>query len=115
MAEETVFDKIIRREIPADIVYEDERCLAFRDIQPQAPVHVLVIPKERLVGLQAATEGHQALLGHLLVTAQKIAADAGLLEGGFRCVINAGADGGQTVHHLHVHLLGGRPLHWPPG
>ena len=115
MGAETVFDKIIRREIPADIVYEDETCLAFRDIQPQAPTHILIIPKERLTGLQAADSSHQALLGHLLVTAQKVAAEAGLLESGFRCVVNAGENGGQTVNHLHIHLLGGRPLVWPPG
>ena len=115
MSSETIFSRIIRREIPADIVFEDDRCLAFRDVAPQAPVHVLVIPKEPLVGLQEASEDFEALLGHLLVVARQVAETEGLAGRGFRCVINAGPDGGQTVGHLHVHLLGGREMTWPPG
>ncbi|NKB65469.1 MAG: HIT domain-containing protein [Candidatus Latescibacteria bacterium] len=115
MSGETLFSRIIRREIPADIVYEDDLCLAFRDIAPQAPVHILVIPKEPLAGLQAAAPEDGPLLGHLLLTAQRLAQEEGLQSSGYRCVINAGSDGGQTVDHLHVHLLGGRPLQWPPG
>ena len=114
MAEETVFTKIINREIPADIVYEDDRCLAFRDIEPQAPVHVLLIPKKPVAGLQEVTAEDASLLGHLLVTASKIAAQEGL-DNGYRCVVNAGAEGGQAVYHLHLHLLGGRQMGWPPG
>jgi histidine triad (HIT) family protein len=115
MAEETVFDRILRGEIPADIVYEDEHCLAFRDIAPKAPVHVLIIPRQRLDSLQNADADHTRSLGHLLVTARKVAALEGIEASGFRCVINAGDDGGQEVPYLHVHLLGGRPLSWPPG
>ena len=112
---ETIFSKIIRREIPADIVYEDDDCLAFRDIQSQAPTHILVIPKEVVAGVQHAAPKHGPLLGHLLLKASQIAADQGLAATGYRLVINAGDDGGQTVAHLHVHLLGGRPMQWPPG
>ena len=115
MSEATIFSKIIRREIPADIVYEDDECLAFRDIQPQAPTHILVIPKKVIAGVQCAEPGDAALLGHLLVTARQIAETDGLAATGFRLVINAGDHGGQTVDHLHVHLLGGRMLQWPPG
>ncbi len=115
MAEETIFSKIIRREIAADIVHEDDVCLAFRDINPQAPTHILIIPKEPLVGLQEATPQHRDALGHLLVAARQIAEREGIAEGGYRCVINAGPDGGQEVYHLHLHLLGGRSLQWPPG
>ena len=115
MSEETIFSKIIRREIPADIVHEDEQCLAFRDIQPQAPTHILVIPKKVITGMQRAGVDDTVLLGHLLVTARQIAIDEGIANDGFRLVINAGDNGGQTVNHLHIHLLGGRPLRWPPG
>ena len=115
MSEETIFSKIIRREIPADIVHEDDQCLAFRDIQPQAPTHILVIPKKIIAGVQCAVADDAALLGHLLVTARQIARAEGIAADGFRLVINAGENGGQTVDHLHVHLLGGRPLRWPPG
>ena len=115
MAEETIFSKIIRREIPADIVYEDDECLAFRDIQPQAPTHILIIPKKVIAGVQEATDDDAPLLGRLLVVARRIAEGQGVATGGYRLVINAGADGGQTVSHLHVHLLGGRALKWPPG
>lgn len=112
---ETIFSKIIRREIPADIVYEDDFVLAFRDINPQAPVHILVIPKEVLPRLSEANQSHHALLGHLMLTVKRIADQAGLSEKGYRVVINNGDDGGQTVHHLHLHILGGRSMSWPPG
>ena len=115
MADETIFSKIIRREIPADIVYEDEQALAFRDVSPQAPTHILVIPKEPLASVADAREQDAALLGHLMVVARKVACDAEILEDGFRLVVNTGKDGGQTVPHLHIHILGGRPLSWPPG
>ena len=111
---ETVFAKIIRREIPADIVYEDELCLAFRDINPQAPVHILVIPRQPIARLADAGDEEQALLGHLLLTANKIAAEQGIGDA-FRLVVNNGADAGQTVFHLHAHVLGGRAFNWPPG
>ena len=111
---DTIFSKIIRREIPVDIVYEDELALAFKDINPQAPVHILVIPKKPIVKLADAESQDQALLGHLLLTVQQVAAAAGLTNG-YRVVINNGADGGQTVYHLHLHILGGRPMEWPPG
>jgi histidine triad (HIT) family protein len=113
-APDTLFSKIIRREIPADIVYEDDLAIAFRDIQPQAPVHILVIPKKPIVKLADANPEDQALLGHLLLTVQRVAAQEGLTNG-YRTVINTGKDGGQTVYHLHIHLLGGRALAWPPG
>ncbi len=115
MAEETIFSRIIRREIPADIVYEDNLCLAFRDINPQAPSHILLVPKEVIPGLQAADPEHQKLLGHLMLVLHRIAVQEGIGDSGYRCVINAGLDGGQEVQHLHVHLLGGRGMGWPPG
>lgn len=111
---DTIFSKIIRREIPADIVYEDDLALAFRDITPQAPTHILVIPKQPIPKLSEATDTDAALLGHLLLTVRKVADQEGL-EKGYRVVINTGEDGGQTVFHLHLHLLGGRSLQWPPG
>jgi len=114
MAEETIFSKIIKREIPADIVYEDDKCLAFKDVNPQAPVHILVIPKNTIVKLADAQEADAALLGHLLLTARKIAVSEGYADG-FRIVINNGEKAGQTVFHLHVHLLAGRGFQWPPG
>ena len=110
----TLFEKIIAREIPADIVYEDDRCLAFRDISPQAPVHVLVVPRKPVVSLVELEDEDEALMGHLVMVARRVALDLGL-ENGFRTVINSGVDGGQSVDHLHVHVLGGRPLAWPPG
>ncbi|PLZ92801.1 histidine triad nucleotide-binding protein [Fischerella thermalis CCMEE 5194] len=112
--QDTIFGKIIRREIPANIVYEDDLALAFKDINPQAPVHILVIPKKPIPKLAEAEPEDQALLGHLLLTAQRVAAQAGLTNG-YRVVINTGDDGGQTVHHLHLHILGGRHMAWPPG
>lgn len=111
----TLFEKIIAREIPADIVFEDEHCLAFRDIHPQAPTHVLLVPKRPIPRLGAATPADHALLGHLLLKAGDVARALGLDATGFRVVINHGPDGGETVPHLHLHLLGGRPLAWPPG
>jgi histidine triad (HIT) family protein len=111
---DTIFGKIIRREIPATIVYEDELALAFQDVNPQAPTHLLVIPKQPIAKLEEATENDQALLGHLLLVAKKVADDAGL-KNGYRVVINNGRDGGQTVFHLHLHVLGDRLLAWPPG
>lgn len=110
----TIFKKIIDKQIPADIVHEDDECLAFRDVHPQAPVHVLVIPKREIPSVDALSPADAALLGHLILTARQIAAQLGL-SNGYRLVVNCGADGGQSVNHLHVHLLGGRALGWPPG
>ena len=112
---ETIFDKIIRREIPADIIYEDDDVLAFRDVSPQAPAHVLIIPKRAVVSLLEVQPGDTLLLGQLLQAAVHVARTLGIDETGFRVVVNVGADGGQSVDHLHLHLLGGRPLAWPPG
>ena len=111
----TLFEKIVAREIPAKVVFEDDEVMAFHDVNPQAPVHVLVIPKRVIPRIAEAQPDDGALLGRLLLTAKQIAADLGLSETGFRLVINSGYNGGETVPHLHVHLLGGRPMHWPPG
>lgn len=111
---ETIFSKVIRREIPADIVYEDDLALAFKDINPQAPVHILLIPKKPIAKLADAESQDHAVLGHLLLTAKRVAEQAGLTDG-YRVVINNGSDGGQTVYHLHLHILGGRQMTWPPG
>lgn len=111
----TIFQKIIDREIPADIVFEDDEVLAFRDVNPQAPTHILVIPKKPIVSVAHAAPEDAALLGRLLLVAAEIARQQGLEEGGYRLVTNVGRDGGQSVFHLHVHLLGGRPMGWPPG
>jgi len=111
----TLFEKIIAREIPAQIVFEDDLVLAIRDIHPQAPVHVLIFPKKPVPRIAEATPDDHKLLGHLLLKAAVVADRAGLKEGGYRLVINNGADGGESVPHLHVHILGGRPLAWPPG
>ncbi len=111
----TLFEKIIARQIPAKIAHEDELCIAIHDISPQAPVHVLVIPKKPIARVGAATAADQAILGHLLLTAGNLAKQLGVSESGYRLVINSGAHGGETVPHLHVHLLGQRPLAWPPG
>ncbi|MEO0988771.1 MAG: histidine triad nucleotide-binding protein [Cyanobacteria bacterium J06639_14] len=115
MSEDTIFSKIIRREIPADIVYEDDLCLAFRDIAPQAPTHVLVIPKKPIPKLSDATVEDKELLGHLLITVKTLAEQLEIAEDGYRVVINTGTHGGQTVFHLHMHLLGGRSLQMPLG
>ncbi len=114
MTQETLFSKIINREIPADIVFEDDQCLAFRDINPQAPLHVLIIPKKPIAKVADAEVEDQALLGHLMLKAGEIARAEGYGDA-FRLVINNGAKAGQTVFHLHVHILAGRALHWPPG
>ena len=111
----TIFQKIIDREIPAKLAHEDDLCIAIHDISPQAPVHVLVIPKKPIARVAEATTADQATLGHLLLTAAALAKKLGIAESGFRIVINNGRDGGETVPHLHVHLLGQRPLVWPPG
>lgn len=110
----TIFKRILDKEIPAEFIYEDDRCVAIRDINPQAPTHVLIIPRDQIVSLVEANESNAPLLGHLLLVASRLAVQLGL-ENGYRTVINCGRDGGQTVDHLHVHLLGGRPLSWPPG
>jgi len=112
---DTLFGKIIRREIPADVVYEDDDVLAFRDVSPQAPAHVLVIPKRPLTNLLDAAPDDTLLLGQLMSVAAHVARTLGLDESGFRVVVNVGPDGGQSVDHLHLHVLGGRPLAWPPG
>jgi histidine triad (HIT) family protein len=112
---DTLFGKIIRREIPADIVFEDDEVLAFRDIHPQAPVHVLFIPKKAIATLNDAADDDAALIGKLVLSAVRWAKAQGLDEDGYRCVINCNAHGGQTVFHLHLHLLAGRQMHWPPG
>ena len=115
MAEQdTLFTKIINREIPADIIYEDDMCIAFRDIAPQAPLHVLLVPKQVITKLSESSQQQQALLGHLLLTAPKIAAQEGYANA-FRLVINNGAEAGQSVFHLHIHIIAGRDLSWPPG
>ena len=111
---DTLFTRIIQREIPADIVFEDDLCLAFRDINPQAPVHILVIPKTPLPRLTDAGPEDQAMLGHLLLAANQIAMEQGIADA-FRLVVNNGAAAGQSVFHLHVHILGGRSFTWPPG
>lgn len=111
---DTIFGKIIRKEIPADIVHEDDLCLAFKDLNPQAPVHVLVIPKKPISAISKAENGDKELLGHLMLTAAKVAKDL-KLDDGYRIVVNDGSNGGQEVFHIHLHVLGGRQLVWPPG
>ncbi|WP_309386304.1 histidine triad nucleotide-binding protein [Cerasicoccus frondis] len=114
MPEKTIFQKIIDREIPATIEYEDDQCLAFRDIAPQAPTHLLVIPKKLIVRIGESADADAALLGHLMLIARKMGNQFGG-ENGFRLVINNGPDGGEAVPHLHIHVLAGRSLQWPPG
>ncbi|MGD0547931.1 MAG: histidine triad nucleotide-binding protein [Terracidiphilus sp.] len=109
-----IFCKIVDGSIPSTAVYQDEQCYAFADLHPQAPVHILVVPREHSASLDDSVEGDRALLGHLLWAASRIACHKGLAKG-YRIVINTGEDGGQTVDHLHIHLLGGRALTWPPG
>ena len=111
---DTLFTKIINRQIPADIVYEDELCLAFRDVNPQAPVHILLIPKKPIDMLSNATADDQTLLGHLLIVVGKITREL-KIDGAFRLVINNGREGGQAVFHVHLHILAGRKFRWPPG
>ncbi|XP_053313597.1 adenosine 5'-monophosphoramidase HINT1 [Spea bombifrons] len=111
---DTIFGKIIRKEIPAKIIYEDEQCIAFHDIAPQAPTHFLVVPKKVITHLSEADAADEALLGHLMIVGKKCAADLGLTNG-YRLVLNEGPHGGQSVYHVHLHVLGGRQLGWPPG
>lgn len=111
----TLFEKIITGELPAEFLHEDDRCVVLRDINPQAPVHVLIVPRQCVPRVATATSEEASLLGHLLLVAAEMARRLGIEESGYRIVINNGRDGGETVPHLHVHLLGGRPLHWPPG
>lgn len=111
----SIFQRIIDRELPAKIAYEDDLCLAIHDINPQAPVHLLIFPRKPLARIAAAGKDDQALLGHLLLTAARVAQAVGLDESGFRLVINSGRDAGESVPHLHIHLLGQRRLGWPPG
>ena len=113
--EKTLFEKICDKEIPADIVYEDDQVVAFRDIAPAAPTHVLVIPRKPIPGINEAEPDDQTLLGHLLLKAAEVARSLGLGEAGFRLVLNNGGDAGETVPHLHCHILGGRKMDWPPG
>ena len=111
----TIFSKIIAHEIPARIVFEDEHCVAFHDVDPQAPVHILVVPRREISRLAVTTPSDEPLLGHLILVAQTVAKKVGLHDKGFRIVINNGPDGGESVPHLHVHVLGGRRMQWPPG
>jgi histidine triad (HIT) family protein len=111
----TIFKKIIDGEIPADIVYEDDDCLAFRDVSPQAPIHVLIIPKREIASLDQLEDGDSQLVGRMWMVIRNLARTLGLAEGGYRVVVNCGRDGGQSVDHLHFHLLGGRAMSWPPG
>jgi len=111
----TIFEKIARREIPADIVYEEEDFFAFRDVNPQAPVHVLIVPKRVIARIGDAQASDAELLGRMVIASREIAQKLGVLESGYRLVINHGPDAGESVPHLHVHLLGGRSLAWPPG
>jgi histidine triad (HIT) family protein len=114
MTDKTIFKRIIDGEIPADVVYEDDLCLAFRDIEPQAPTHVLVIPKKEISAIKQLADEDQSLVGHLLLVIRDLAARLELADG-YRVVANCGPDGGQAVDHLHFHLLGGRKMKWPPG
>ncbi|XP_061481573.1 adenosine 5'-monophosphoramidase HINT1 [Rhineura floridana] len=111
---DTIFSKIIRKEIPAKIIFEDEKCLAFHDISPQAPTHFLVVPKKPIAQLSQVQDSDETLLGHLIIVGKKCAAELGLTRG-YRMVVNEGPDGGQSVYHVHLHVLGGRQLAWPPG
>ncbi len=115
MAEMTLFEKICAGKIPATIVHEDPQCVAFRDVSPQAPLHVLVVPRRAIPRIDSAGDGDASLLGHLLLVAAQVARAEGVADSGYRLVINNGPHGGESVPHLHVHLLGGRQLEWPPG
>jgi histidine triad (HIT) family protein len=110
-----LFCKIAAKTIPAKLVHEDDRSVAFDDINPQAPVHTLVIPRKHVASMAELNEADAGLLGHLLLVGNQVAKQKGIAEGGYRLVVNTGRNGGQTVFHLHLHLLGGRPMHWPPG
>ena len=111
----TLFTQIINREIPADIVYEDDVCLAFRDINPQAPVHILIIPKKEIVSIATLTQDDREIVGHIMIKTAEIAKLEGIEESGYRVVTNINEDAGQSVFHLHFHILGGRKMTWPPG
>jgi histidine triad (HIT) family protein len=113
--EETVFSQIIDKKKPAEIIYEDEEVVAFKDINPQAPVHILIVPRKRIPKLTAVDDSDAEILGRMVIVAKKIAKDFGLDHDGFRLLMNEGKNGGQTIYHLHFHLLGGRRLMWPPG
>ena len=115
MSSDTLFAKIVRKEIPAQIVFQDEDVTAFRDLHPAAPTHILIVPNQIITTLNQATPEDERLLGKLLLTAQKLAKQQGIAEDGYRVVMNCNADGGQSVYHLHLHLLGGRKMTWPPG
>ena len=115
MPGKTLFEKIADREIPADIVYEDDQCICFRDINPQAPVHLLIVPRKPITRISETGDDDAAILGHLLLTANKVSKQEGFADSGFRTVINNGKDGGEEVPHLHLHILAGRKLNWPPG
>ena len=110
-----LFCRIIAAEVPAELVHQDDQCVVIRDVNPQAPTHLLVIPREHLESLDDAARPDEVMLGHLLRTAARVANEQGLTESGYRTVINTGAGAGQSVFHLHVHVLGGRPMNWPPG
>ncbi|MCE7933572.1 MAG: histidine triad nucleotide-binding protein [Chlorobi bacterium CHB2] len=111
----TIFSKIISGEIPADVVYRDDQVMAFRDIAPQAPTHILIIPIEEIATANDLSEQHEQLVGHMVAVAARIAREAGVADDGYRLVMNCNRDGGQEVYHLHLHLLGGRKMAWPPG
>ena len=115
MEEETIFSQIINKKKPAEFIYEDEDVVAFKDINPQAPVHILIVPRKRISKLTAAEESDAAILGKMVIVARQIAKDFDLDKDGFRLLMNEGKNGGQTIYHLHFHLLGGRRLMWPPG
>jgi histidine triad (HIT) family protein len=110
-----IFCKIAEKKIPSKIVHEDDKVVAFDDVNPQAPTHVLVIPRKHVASITELNEADAGLLEHLMLTGNKIAKQKGIAEGGYRLVVNTGKNGGQTVFHLHLHVLGGRPMHWPPG
>jgi len=114
MSEGTIFDKIISKEIPAEIIYENDDVLAFNDINPQAPIHFLIIPKKAIATVNDVTEENAALIGKLYLAAAEIAKERGFADNGYRCVMNCNNDGGQTVYHIHLHVLAGKPLGWPP-
>ncbi|KAG1970917.1 histidine triad nucleotide-binding protein 1 [Pimephales promelas] len=111
---DTIFGKIIRKEIPASIIYEDDQCIAFNDVAPQAPTHILVVPRKPITQISKVEDADKELLGHLMLVAKKCADQEGLTQG-YRLVLNEGPDGGQSVYHMHIHVLGGRQLGWPPG
>ncbi len=115
MSEKTLFEKIYDGEIPASIVYQDDMCCCFRDIDPKAPTHLLLVPRKPIARIEKATADDAVILGHLMLKVGEIARQEGLSEGGFRVVINNGPDAGEAVPHLHLHILGGRSLQWPPG